>query len=236
MPTSVGTKLLNEDGEASIATFLMMSHHGLRRDIAEFVLALERFGSAKGVLPDSSALREEWTRFRDTLHGHHESEDQRLFPHLSTERADLKAAFEALGADHRQIDPLLERGDRAFATLSSEPQHVDEARAVVTEISALLGSHLATEEAVVAPILRSAKGFPPPATDAEADLYAQGFAWSSYGVSPEVLARVDAILPESLTARLPRARAAFAERYVRVWGSPREGASSTSVPDWLTNS
>jgi hypothetical protein len=64
-------------------------------------------------------------------------------------------------------------------------------------------------------------------------MYAQGFAWSSDGIAPEVLARVDAMLPANVTTRLPAARAAFAERCARVWGATPKGASRTAVPDWL---
>src|SRR5947207_3118189 len=39
MPTP--PDLLNDDGSASIATALLMSHHGFRRDIARFAVALE---------------------------------------------------------------------------------------------------------------------------------------------------------------------------------------------------
>jgi hypothetical protein len=64
-------------------------------------------------------------------------------------------------------------------------------------------------------------------------MYAQGFAWSLHGIAPEVAERVVALLPPILTAKLPAARAAFAERCTRVWGSADAGASRTSVPDWL---
>ena len=56
---------------------------------------------------------------------------------------------------------------------------------------------------------------------------------STLGLAPEVLARVHAMLPANLTSRLPAARAAYAARCVRVWGSVRDGASRTAVPDWL---
>ena len=97
----------------------------------------------------------------------------------------------------------------------------------------LLDQHLAIEEAKVVPFLRDAKQFPPPATDAEADLYAQGFAWSCHGVAPEVLQGLNVILPAILTSRLPAARAAFDQRCLRVWGPTPAGASRTAIPDWL---
>jgi hypothetical protein len=64
-------------------------------------------------------------------------------------------------------------------------------------------------------------------------MFADGFAWASEGVHEQVIARVYAMLPEVITARMPAARATFAERCARVWGATPAGASRTAVPDWL---
>jgi hemerythrin-like domain-containing protein len=231
-----GTQLLNDDGDASMATALMMSHHGFRRDIAEFALALQQVSSGKRSQSTLPALSEEWRNYRNTLHGHHESEDQRLFPHLKGQNPDIAGVIDALGADHARIDPLLEAGDRAFAELATATPSstaVDAVLAIVSELESLLDEHLASEERTVIAFLRDAKGFPPPGNDAEADLYAQGFAWASHGIAPEVLERVDAMLPPTLSSRLGEARDRFKERCERVWGSVRSGASTRSIPDWL---
>lgn len=219
--------LLNDDGSASMATALLMSHHGLRRDLARFAIAL---GRADHDPARTQALQAEWNSYRATLHGHHTAEDNGLFPHLRGQHAHLAAVIDKLDADHRRIDPLLEEGDGAFAILATKPAA---AAAVVKQLSALLDAHLAIEEAEVVSFLRDAKAFPAPATDVEVDLYAQGFAWSSHGVAPEVLERLNAILPEVLITRLPAARAAFDQRVQRVWGPTQVGASRTAIPDWL---
>jgi hypothetical protein len=218
-------KLLNDDGSASMATMLMMSHHAFRRDIARFASALENV--AKGDLSRVEGLRDEWHNYRAALHGHHEMEDARIFPHLRAQESSLGGTIDHLSADHRRIDPLLERGDRAFAEL---PQTVA-ARAVVSELTGLLGPHLATEEDQLVPFLRGAKEFPVPATEEEAELYAQGFAWSMHGIAKEVLDQVCVLLPESLTSKLTSARAAFTARCERVWGSARAGEATTPIPE-----
>jgi hemerythrin-like domain-containing protein len=201
-----------------------MSHHGFRRDIARFSVALENV--ARGDASKVEPLREEWRNYRATLHGHHEAEDAGVFPAVRNEHASVGSIIDRLVADHRRIDPILERGDRAFAALPE----VEDARGVVGELAELLDAHLALEEAEVIPFLRDAKAFPPPATDAEAELYAMGFAWSSQGVAPEVLQRVYEMLPENLTSRLAAARAAFDARCARVWGATSPTASRTTVP------
>jgi hypothetical protein len=211
-----------------MASALLMSHHGLRRDLARFGIALGRL--AGGDATRAAALQAEWQRYHLTLHGHHEAEDKGLFPSITSRHPEVAPVIERLTSDHRRIDPLLEAGDRAFADLAA----TGGVAAVVAELSALLDAHLAVEEEHVIPFLRGAKAFPPPATDAEVALYADGFAWASHGVAEDVLARVYAILPENLTARMPAARAAFEERSLRVWGPTASGASRTAVPDWLS--
>lgn len=218
-------RLLNDDGSASMATLLLMSHHGFRRDLARFTTALKN--GAAGEEGRAAALHDEWTWYHGALHGHHHMEDSNIFPELLKRQPALGPVIERLAAEHRRIDPLLEQGDRAFAEL---PASAADARRVVGELSALLGEHLAREEAEAVPFLRGAKEFPAPASDAEAGMYAQGFAWSSHGIAEEVLERVYAMLPPSLTSRLPAARAAFDERCVRAWGSAAAGAAHTAVP------
>jgi len=221
-------QLLNEDGSASMATALMMSHHGFRRDIARFAIALRRL--AEGDQSRLPALQKEWQSYRETLHHHHEAEDQGMFPAMRGEHPELAAVIERLSADHRRIDPLLAKGDAAFANLGTAPEVATE---VVSQLSGLLDEHLAFEEANVVPLIREAREFPPPPSEEVVRFYAEGFAWASYGIAPEVLERVYQMLPKAVSERLPAARAAFEERCKRVWGPAPEGASRTAVPDWL---
>jgi len=219
------SQLLNDDGTASMATMILTSHHAFRRDLARFARALVSLsGSSSTPL---EALRREWQWFRGALHGHHESEDTRMFPFLRADHPELAATFDRLAADHREIDPLLEQGDRAFA----ESVDVALASSTVASLQRLLDQHLALEEAEAIPLLRPAKQFPSPATDDEAVMYAQGFSWSLYGIAPSVVGEMMKLLPESLTSRLPDARAAFEARFIGVWGQPMRQASETSVPN-----
>jgi hemerythrin-like domain-containing protein len=221
---ATGTPLLNDDGSASMATMIMLSHHAFRRDLASFQAAIARVAGGDGSRVE--ALREEWKNYHAALHGHHEIEDTRMFPSMKAEHAELAAVIDGLSADHQLIDPLLAQGDAAFAELPSTAR----ATGLLGELEALLDRHLATEEANVIPLLRSAKEFPPPPDAAAADMYAAGFAWCMHGVAEDVLAAVQQMLPEILRSRLPAARAAFEERCVRVWGSATAGATRTSIP------
>src|SRR6185369_10132049 len=121
--------LLNDDGTASMATAIMLAHHGFRRDFGRFRKALGRI--AEGDTSRANAVREEWQRFHATLHVHHTAEDTGLFPSLAKEQASVRATIENLGTDHRRFDPLLERADHAFAELPK----ADVAIALVCELT-----------------------------------------------------------------------------------------------------
>jgi hemerythrin-like domain-containing protein len=218
--------LLNDDGTASMATAFLTSHHGLRRDIRLFAGALGRV--LAGSTTHVDALRDEWKRYRDTLHGHHMMEDTALFPSLKQQHPELEPVIDGLLADHRKIDPLLEEGDKAFAELATAPRP---AVRVVGSLGGLLVSHLETEEKHIVPFIRDAKAFPPPANEAELEMYAQGFAWSSHGVAQEVLDKLYELLSPELVAKMPEARAAFAKRCEAVWGTAVAGSSRTAIPD-----
>jgi hemerythrin-like domain-containing protein len=211
-----------------MATAFMSAHHGFRRDLAQFRNALRKVVAGDGAR--AAALGEEWKRFRGVLHMHHTVEDSAIFPGTKQQHPELATVIEGLFADHRKVDPMLEDGDRAFAGL---PKTAGDAAEIVSALSALLDSHLATEEATIVPFLREAKAFPPAATDEELEMYAQGFAWSSHGIAPEVLDKLFEILPPAVLGKLPAARAAFAKRCEDVWGTSAAGASRTPVPDWL---
>lgn len=218
--------LLNDDGTASMATAFLASHHGFRRDIRLFAGALGRV--LAGNTSNVEALSNEWKSYRETLHGHHMMEDTALFPSLKQQQPQLGEVIDGLLAEHRKIDPLLEEGDRAFAELATSPRPCVR---VIGSLGGLLHSHLESEEKHVVPFIREAKAFPPPSNDAELQMFAQGFAWSSHGIAQEVLDKLYELLSPELRAKIPEARAAFAKRCEAVWGTSMAGASRTAIPD-----
>lgn len=218
----MATPLLNDDGTASMATLMMSSHHAFLRDIRCFERALARFVPAQ-----ADALRGEWTYFRNSLHGHHTMEDTAIFPDLRTRHPELASDLATLDTHHRAIDPLLERGDELFGDLGA---NASEAHSVVRNIARLLDEHLAHEERVVIPHLRSAHDFPAPPNEEALAMYADGFAWSCAGIAPQVVTQIHALLPEALRERLPAARARFDARCTSVWGHTHTTASVTSSP------
>jgi hypothetical protein len=214
------TTLLNDDGTASMATMIMSSHHGFRRDAACFAAALAAGRPA-------AVLAEEWAGFRGGLHHHHTVEDTTIFPDLLTKHPELGGAIEQLHAQHQAIDPLLDAGDTLFAALDGDRTA---ARELVATLERLLDEHLETEERAIIPHLRDDKTFPLPPGDEVIAMFAEGFAWSSAGLSPAVQEKLFAMLPAALVAKIPAARAAYDDRCRRVWGHVHADTSSTSVP------
>ena len=122
-------------------------------------------------------LSQEWRNLHGVLHGHHEAEDTGLFVAVRGQHPELAAVLDQLTADHRRIDPLLDRGDRAFAGL---PATAGEAAAVIAELAALLHPHLQIEEEQVVPCFREVRAFPPIASEGELQMFAEGFAWACH--------------------------------------------------------
>ncbi len=109
---------------------LLCSHHAFRRDLSCFARALAEIDA--GDLARVFAVREEWTKFRGALHGHHVMEDTTIFPDLRGKHPQLASALDTLGEHHRAIDPLLERGDLELAALTTD---IAAARSVIDELA-----------------------------------------------------------------------------------------------------
>jgi hypothetical protein len=214
--------LLNEDGTASMATMLLMSHHAFRRDILRFLRAIPEIKA--GASNRAQALREEWEKsYQLALHGHHTMEDSHIFPDIRSKHPELGMALDTLTEQHHKIDPLLEKID-------AELDNPEKVEVLLKELKTLLDEHLAYEEAEITPSLRDGKEFPVPVDENMANMYADGFSWSMQGIAPEVLDEVRKMLPEILLQKLPAAQEAFEARSKRVWGTYSVGAATTSIP------
>ena len=62
-------------------------------------------------------------------------------------------------------------------------------------------------------------------------MYAQGFAWSSHGIAPDMLDKLYELLTPELGAKLPAARAAFAKRCEDGLGHVGRRRARTPIPD-----
>ncbi|MEW5847606.1 MAG: hemerythrin domain-containing protein [Myxococcota bacterium] len=211
--------LLNDDGTASMATLLMMSHHGLRRDAARLEARVKQASVV--------VLREAWEGFAAVLHGHHTAEDERLLPGLRKDNAELGRAIDGLGADHRAMDQLIQRVGGALA--SSEDRAAPAVATALGELTALLRQHLTVEEATVIPILRRVPvQSMPPLPESELAVMAQGLAWSAEGVANDVVTKAFAGMPDVVMTKFAAARAEYAVKCTRLWGGVAEALSRTA--------
>jgi iron-sulfur cluster repair protein YtfE (RIC family) len=130
-------------GEVDV-TMMYAAHDAFSRHIERIAEALERDGKVSG----ATAAR--WTLFATQLHIHHTAEDASLWPMLRSAIAipDELAVLDAMGAEHAQLDPQLERIDaQTGAGFASD------AAASVRELSAGLAWHMRHEENAALPLI-----------------------------------------------------------------------------------
>ena len=140
-------------------TGMYVMHHGFRRDLENFLAAVERTPVSEAAV--WSALQRRWERMAEVLHHHHNVEDTSLWPVLrrhaeeagSTE--DL-APLEDMEAEHGVIDPALAAVRAAFAQMCAHPC-ADHRNALEIRVAAAresLDLHLAHEEGQALPMLQ----------------------------------------------------------------------------------
>ena len=188
---------------------------------------------ASGDKAKIAALREEWRSYCGVLHRHPGRRGRRTCFRIcarSTRRWDpcSTASAPTTGASA----PCSSTAKRAFGELPAvEALSVT----VVAALSALLQSHLATEEAAAIPLLRPAKQLPATGERGRRRTCTPRVSPGAATASPPTSSRrVYAMLPEMLRSRLPAApRRLRAPLRERVWGTTTPGASRTAIPDWL---
>lgn len=156
-PTTPRTGQLMLPGQAAAPdgpvdlTVMWTMHRGFRRDLENFARAVP--ATPLDDRATWAALAARWDVFSRILHDHHSGEDAGVWP-LLLERveaagdAEGRSTLEAMAAEHRVIDPLLDACAAGFRRMTVTPgaatrdtlaQHVSAAREH-------LGEHLAHEE------------------------------------------------------------------------------------------
>lgn len=225
-PVTTPPYLLNDDGTASMATMIMLSHHAFRRDIARFIRVVQRIKAGDTI--DTTKVQNEWKNsYRNAIHGHHTSEDSSIFPDVKNRFPELASAIDKLTEQHHHIDPLIKQIDEAVKNIK-ESETIEE---LFKDLRRLLDEHLAFEESTVIPTLRDQRDFPAPPDEETANMYAQGFSWSMQGIDPSVLEQLEKMLPPTLLEKLPKAREDFELRSKEVWRDYELSSSITPIPE-----
>ncbi len=216
-------------------TNMYVMHHAFRRDLADFVSAVE--AAPVGDRLRWEALRWRWTLFASVLHSHHSAEDAGLWPLLvqrvSGRHDDARSVLDAMQAEHARIDPVLEECTEGFTRLAEgSTEQVRQAlnRSLAATVE-LLDAHLGHEErdamALVQRYLTPAdwarvekEHFRPAYSPSEVWWVVP---WSQLGLPAEVRRRTmhEGGLPIRILWRL--SRGSFARRQAAAFG-PSSGA------------
>jgi hypothetical protein len=210
-----------------IPAMVMMfaSHDAFRRDLRDFA----RLGARPGAIPDAAATA--WQDFRLLLGQHHQAEDDYLWPTARTRLpgdAGRGARLQLMQQEHAALDPLLERGDAAFA--GGDRRHL---APVVGPLRDSLEKHLRDEETLVLPWLA------PLLTTADWASYQRQsrqaaptprlplvfLPWVSYQRADPPGSGTDAVFPAALRLVIRRL---LLPRYARRQGWRREGGEGTA--------
>jgi len=177
--------LLNDDGTASAATAILLSHRGFRRDAARFTQAAAalRAGDAERTVQ----LQEAWAALDAKLHGHHHAEDERIHPALRPDPA-FGAVLDQCVEDHQRLSRRMSEMTRSVARLPGDAG-VRMLRNATQGLTDVLLPHLQLEDDKMIPLLRGGAMTREDAAQIpreEYPLIIDGIAWCSEGVEPEI--------------------------------------------------
>lgn len=134
-------------------------HAAFRRDI-------KRIGDALAGFPAGSRQRADqigaaWGNFAMQLHHHHEDEESIFWPVLS-EGGKYDALIKELDGEHQQMVTALTAAEGAMGDFNADPTAAAAAtgQASISELHAVLDSHLAHEERDLEPVAAPARGAP----------------------------------------------------------------------------
>jgi len=193
---------LGPDGRPTPTTFFLTVHHALRRDAHRFPAAVRA-----GV--DPAAIAGHWSRYRAILVGHHEHEDELLFPAMRSAHPELAGVLDELAADHEALDDLLAEADAAYAAIAVE---AGQAAEVAERLADVVGRHLDREEEHLAPAMErdGAAGPPPDAGPRDGfDDPAFQLPWLTDGLDPGLVDVLVDLLPPPLQEAFPGWRATY---------------------------
>ncbi|MGM0577956.1 MAG: hemerythrin domain-containing protein [Myxococcota bacterium] len=151
-------KSRTEESEDALG-MLMACHARMRR----FVQMSRELAKAEGADPDEVArgARMLHRYFSEALPLHAQDEDVSIAPRLrDVVDEGVLRAIEAMEVEHRQVDSLLVDLVPLLDTLAEQPERLEDRRALLKELTSLLGDtllhHISAEEAVVFPAMEEA--------------------------------------------------------------------------------
>lgn len=207
-------------------------HRAVRRDLARFRDALDRF--VEGDHERAAALQRAWKNFDDQLTEHHQGEHAITWPALDAVGV-ASSTIGAFDAEHEAMAADLTAAGEAMAQLSSSASRsdADRAAAAMERLQLTTTTHLDHEEAETEVLLADRAGDPALQTMSKQFRRRSGpvragtfFAWMQDGATAEEMTALRAHVPAPL---LTVVGGLFGRRYRKevatVWG-PQGGPST----------
>lgn len=151
------------DEPAPDLTDYLVVHRAMTTDLRRLTEVAERIARGEPVdARRAAAVRDYLAGIDAEIRSHHQVEDDHVWPFLVavSRCADSTAStadLAELTGDHDELDPLLDAAGHAARQLAETPvarAHAERLAAVLVDLSALLGRHIADEERVVFPMIR----------------------------------------------------------------------------------
>lgn len=149
-----GTPMADMNESEELDTRAMIAiHTALRRELGIMPDLLAGANGADDTQVQTIAGH--WTLVSSFLSGHHEGEDEVLWPRLRERLPESIELVDALEAEHVQLHALLDRGNEIVASWSDSEDvgDVEEVVDLTRDLAAILREHSAREESELLPLL-----------------------------------------------------------------------------------
>lgn len=142
-PTQAWSRRVAHAGEVDF-TMMYVAHDAFNRDLARLLTAAR---AGQGFSPAALAT---WELFSRQLHTHHTAEDTALWPRLRAAAVadEERALLDEMEAEHAELDPRLERVERAVADRLADVLVTE-----IEELAAGLAAHMRHEEDEALPLV-----------------------------------------------------------------------------------
>lgn len=142
-PTQAWSRRVAHAGEVDF-TMMYVAHDAFNRDLARLLTAAR---AGQGFSPAALAT---WELFSRQLHTHHTAEDTALWPRLRAAAVadEERALLDEMEAEHAELDPRLERVERAVADRLADVLVTE-----IEELAAGLAAHMRHEEDGALPLV-----------------------------------------------------------------------------------
>jgi hypothetical protein len=128
-------------------------HGSFRVHLADLTAAVRALPAVRG--RDLAAVGDAWAFYRDSLHHHHQVEDELFFPATRARVPGFASVEDLMHLQHAELDTAIETADRAVALAVADggEDPLTAAAAALGALTLVLEDHLAVEEREAVPVI-----------------------------------------------------------------------------------